>query len=48
MSAFKIELSLAPTLYDYRSIREHHTTVAVDILRATTSICARRSVGLLL
>ena len=46
MSAFKIELSLTPTLYDYRSIRDHHTTVAVDILRATTSICAAFQAGI--
>ena len=45
MEAFKIELSLTPALYDYRIIREHHTTVAVDILRATTSICAAFQAG---
>ena len=45
MRVSKIELSLTPALYDFRSIREHHTTVAVDILRATTSICAAFQVG---
>lgn len=45
MNVSKIELSLTPPLYDYRSIREHHTTVAVDILRATTAICAAFQAG---
>ena len=45
MSVSKIELSLTPALYSYRSLREHHTTVAVDVLRATTSICAAFQAG---
>lgn len=45
MSVFKIELSLTPALYDYRSLHEHHTTVAVDILRATTAVCAAFQAG---
>lgn len=45
MSAFRIEISLTPTLYDYRGIREHHTTVAVDILRASTAVCAAFRAG---
>lgn len=36
----QIELSLTPALYDFRTIKEHHVTVAVDVLRATTAICA--------
>ena len=45
MKVHRIELSLTPALYPYRSIREHHTTLAVDILRATTSICAAFQAG---
>ena len=45
MSAFQIELSLTPALYDHRGIHEHHTTVAVDILRATTAVCAAFQAG---
>ena len=45
MSAFRIEISLTPALYDYRGIREHHTTVAVDILRASTAVCAAFRAG---
>ncbi len=45
MTVFRIELSLTPALYDYRGIREHHTTVAVDILRATTAVCAAFQAG---
>ena len=40
MNVSQIELSLTPALYDWRTIKERHTTVAVDILRATTAICA--------
>ena len=47
MSHFRIELSLTPALYDYRGIREHHTTVAVDILRATTAVCAAFQAGVM-
>ena len=45
MSVSQIELSLSPALYGYRTIREHHTTVAVDILRATTAVCAAFAAG---
>lgn len=45
MTDFQIELSLTPALYDYRGLRHHHTTVAVDVLRATTSICAAFQAG---
>lgn len=40
MNVSQIELSLTPALYNWRTLKERHTTVAVDILRATTSICA--------
>ena len=40
MSVSRIELSLSPALYEWRTIKSHHTTVAVDVLRATTAICA--------
>ena len=45
MSASRIELSLTPALYEWRGIKEHHTTVAVDILRATTAVCAAFAAG---
>lgn len=41
----KIEVSLSPALYTYRTIREHHTTVAIDLLRATTAVCAAFQAG---
>ena len=28
-----------------RGIKDHHTTVAVDVLRATTAICAAFAAG---
>lgn len=40
MSVSRIELALSPALYPFRAIKEHHTTVAVDVLRATTAVCA--------
>lgn len=40
MSVSQIELALSPALYDMRTLKGPHTVVAVDILRATTSICA--------
>lgn len=40
MNVSQIELALTPALYEWRNIKQHHTTVAVDILRATTAICA--------
>ena len=45
MNASRIELSLTPALYDWRSIKQHHTVVAVDVLRATTAICAAFASG---
>lgn len=36
----RIELILSPVLYDGRVMQSHHATVAVDVLRATSSICA--------
>ena len=45
MSVSRIELALTPALYGYRTIRENHTTVAVDVLRATTAICAAFQAG---
>lgn len=45
MNASRIELSLTPALYEWRGIKEHHTTVAVDILRATTAVCAAFQAG---
>jgi len=41
----RIELSLSPLLYDTRTIRSHHTTVVVDVLRATTALCAAFQAG---
>ena len=40
-----IELILSPDLYDRRQLRSGHAAVAVDVLRATTAICAAFSVG---
>lgn len=40
-----IELVLSPALYDLRSLRNDHATVAVDILRATSAICAAFMAG---
>lgn len=45
MSVSQIELALSPALYDMRSLTGPHTVVAVDILRATTSICAAFRAG---
>lgn len=41
----KIEVSLSPALYPYRTLKEHHVTVAVDLLRATTAVCAAFQAG---
>ncbi|MBP5190215.1 MAG: 2-phosphosulfolactate phosphatase [Bacteroidales bacterium] len=41
----RIEVVLSPTLYDGRNIQLHHTTVAVDVLRATSAICAAFCAG---
>lgn len=45
MSVSQIELSLTPALYPYRTIRTNHTAVAVDVLRATTAVCAAFMAG---
>ena len=41
----KIEVSLSPALYPYRTITENHVTVAIDLLRATTAVCAAFQAG---
>ena len=41
----QIEVVLSPTLYDNRQLNTDHATVAVDILRATTAICAAFQAG---
>ncbi len=41
----RIEVSLSPALYPFRTIENHHVTVAVDILRATTAVCAAFQAG---
>ena len=41
----QIELVVSPVLYGCRSLQADHTTVAVDILRASSSICAAFSAG---
>lgn len=41
----KIEVSLSPALYPFRTISLHHTTVAIDLLRATTAVCAAFQAG---
>jgi len=45
MNVSQIELSLTPDLYKWRTIKSGHTTVAVDVLRATTAICAAFTAG---
>ena len=41
----RIEVSLSPALYPFRTIKEHHATVAIDLLRATTAVCAAFQAG---
>ncbi len=41
----RIEVSLSPALYPYRAIKEHNVTVAIDLLRATTAVCAAFQAG---
>lgn len=41
----KIEVSLTPALYTYRTIKDNHATVAIDVLRATTAVCAAFQAG---
>ena len=40
-----VEVSLSPALYPFRTIREQHVTVAIDVLRATTAVCAAFKAG---
>ena len=40
-----IEVSLSPALYPYRTITENHISVAIDLLRATTAVCAAFQAG---
>lgn len=42
---YQIEISLSPLLYEHRAIKDNHIAVVVDILRATTSICAAFAAG---
>lgn len=41
----KIEVSLSPALYPYRTLQHPHATVAIDVLRATTAVCAAFQAG---
>ena len=41
----QVEVSLTPALYPYRTVTEHHVTVAIDLLRATTAVCAAFQAG---
>lgn len=41
----RVEVSLAPALYGCRTIKENHVTVVIDVLRATTAVCAAFQAG---
>ncbi|MCQ2300176.1 MAG: 2-phosphosulfolactate phosphatase [Bacteroidales bacterium] len=41
----QVEVILSPLLYDGRQLKENHVVVAVDVLRATTAICAAFKAG---
>ncbi|MBP5676900.1 MAG: 2-phosphosulfolactate phosphatase [Bacteroidales bacterium] len=41
----RIEVSLSPALYPFRTITDNHVTVAIDVLRATTAVCAAMQAG---
>lgn len=41
----RIEVSLTPALYPYRTLTENHIAVAIDLLRATTAVCAAFQAG---
>lgn len=43
--ALKLEVVLSPSLYDSRQLTGRHATVAVDVLRATTAVCAAFQAG---
>lgn len=40
-----LEVSLTPALYPFRTIKKNHVTVAIDVLRATTAVCAAFQAG---
>ena len=40
-----IEVVLSPVLYKSRTVNQSHVTVAVDVLRATSAICAAFAAG---
>jgi 2-phosphosulfolactate phosphatase len=42
----KVEVSFSPVLYPYKLIKKDFVVVVVDILRATTSICAALHYGI--
>lgn len=44
-SPLKIEVSLTPALYPCRTLTAGHVTVAIDLLRATTAVCAAFQAG---
>ena len=41
----QLEVSLSPALYPYRTLTGRHVTVAIDVLRATTAVCAAFQAG---
>ena len=41
----KVEVSLTPAVYPHRTITAPHVTVAIDLLRATTAVCAAFHAG---
>ena len=41
----RIEVSLTPALYPHRTLHDRHATVAIDLLRATTAVCAAFQAG---
>lgn len=41
----KLEVSLTPALYPFRTLTAPHVTVAIDVLRATTAVCAAFQAG---
>ncbi len=40
-----IEVSLTPALYPHRTLLHRHVTVAIDLLRASTAVCAAFQAG---
>ena len=41
----QLEVSLSPALYPFRTLQENPVTVAIDVLRATTAVCAAFHAG---